>query len=212
LLKVNEIFYSIQGESSFSGIPFVFVRLTGCNLRCTYCDTKYAYEEGREISVEQILKEVKKYKCPYVEITGGEPLIQNETPSLVDFLVNKGFSVLLETNGTKDISVISNKATIIMDIKCPSSGESNKIDWENLKRLESKDEVKFVIAGKSDYNWAKNVITDKKLKDKVKMLMSPVKERISAASLANWILEDNLNVRLQLQLHKILWPDVKRGK
>jgi len=212
LLKVNEIFYSIQGESSFSGIPFVFVRLTGCNLRCTYCDTEYAYEEGREISVEQILKEVKKYECPYVEITGGEPLIQNETPFLVDSLVNKGFSVLLETNGTKDISVISNKATIIMDIKCPSSGESGKIDWDNLNRLEPKDEVKFVIAEKPDYDWAKSVINDKKLKDKVKMLMSPVKEKLDPAELAQWILKDKLKVRLQLQLQKILWPLAIRGK
>jgi 7-carboxy-7-deazaguanine synthase len=212
LLKVNEIFYSIQGESSFSGIPFVFVRLAGCNLRCTYCDTKYAYEEGREISVEQIFKEVKKFKCPYVEITGGEPLIQDDTPFLVNFLINKGFSVLLETNGTKDISVISNKATIIMDIKCPSSGESGKIDWDNLNRLELKDEVKFVIAEKSDYDWAKSVITDKKLKDEVKMLMSPVKERLDPAELAEWILKDKLKVRLQLQLHKILWPLAIRGK
>jgi len=212
LLKVNEIFYSIQGESSFSGIPFVFVRLTGCNLRCTYCDTEYAYEEGREISVEQILKEVKKYKCSYVEITGGEPLIQNETPFLVDSLVNKGFSVLLETNGIKDISVISNKATIIMDIKCPSSGESGKIDWDNLNRLEPKDEVKFVIAEKPDYDWAKSVINDKKLKDKVKMLMSPVKEKLDPVELAQWILKDKLKVRLQLQLHKILWPLAIRGK
>ena len=210
--KVNEIFYSIQGESSFSGIPFVFVRLAGCNLRCTYCDTRYAYEEGEEKTVEQIFKEIKKYKCHYVEITGGEPLIQGETPFLIDFLIDKGFNVLLETNGTKDISVISNKATIIMDIKCPSSGESGKIDWDNLNRLEPKDEVKFVIAEKPDYDWAKSVISDKKLKDKVKMLMSPVKEKLDPAELAQWILKDKLNVRLQLQLHKILWPLAIRGK
>jgi len=212
LLNVNEIFYSIQGESSFSGIPFVFIRLSGCNLRCSYCDTKYAYEEGKEITVEQILKEVKKYKCPYVEITGGEPLLQDDTPFLVDSLIDKGFNVLVETNGTKDIRVISNKAIIIMDIKCPSSGESDKIDWENLDRLDPKDEVKFVIAEKSDYDWAKEVIAEKNLKGKVELLMSPVKERINPDLLADWILEDNLNVRLQLQLHKILWPDVKRGK
>lgn len=212
MLKVNEIFYSIQGESSFSGIPFVFIRLTGCNLRCTYCDTRYAYEEGKEISVEQIFKEIKKYNCHYVEITGGEPLIQDETPFLVDFLIDKGFNVLLETNGTKDISIISNKAIIIMDIKCPSSGENDKIDWDNLERLELKDEVKFVIAEKSDYDWAKVVIKDRNLTGKVKLFMSAVKEKISPVSLAEWILEDNLDVRLQLQLHKILWPDVERGK
>jgi len=212
LLKVNEIFYSIQGESSFSGIPFVFVRLAGCNLRCSYCDTKYAYEDGEEFTVEYILKEVKKIKCNYIEITGGEPLIQVDTPFLVDSLIDKGFTVLVETNGTKDISVVSDKATIIMDIKCPSSGESDKIDWYNINRLDSKDEVKFVIAEKSDYDWAKEVIAEKNLKGKVKLLMSPVKERINPDLLADWILEDNLNVRLQLQLHKILWPDVKRGK
>jgi 7-carboxy-7-deazaguanine synthase len=212
LLKVNEIFYSIQGESSFAGLPFVFVRLTGCNLRCTYCDTKYAYEEGKELSVEQILKEIKKYKCPYVEITGGEPLMQEETPSLVDCLIDKGYRVFVETNGTKDISVISHKATLIMDIKCPSSGESDEIDRENLNRLDTKDEIKFVIAEKSDYDWAKKFIAEKKLTDKAKVLLSPVKEKMNPDILAEWILKDKLNVRLQLQLHKIIWPHVTRGK
>ncbi len=212
LLRVNEIFYSIQGESSFSGIPFIFVRLTGCNLRCSYCDTKYAYEEGKELTVKQILKEIKKFKCRYVEITGGEPLLQDETPFLVDSLIDKGFNVLVETNGTKDISVISDKATIIMDIKCPSSGEVNKVDWENIKRLDKKDEVKFVIAEKSDYDWAKEIITEKNLTYKLGVLLSPVKEKLDPAVLAEWILKDNLKVRFQLQLHKILWPEEKRGR
>lgn len=212
MLKVNEIFYSIQGESSFSGIPFVFIRLTGCNLRCTYCDTKYAYEEGYELSVEQIIKEVRKYSCPYVEVTGGEPLIQKAAPSLINSLIDENFTVLVETNGTKNIDFISDKAVTIMDLKCPSSGESDKIDWENLKRLKSKDEVKFVIAEKSDYDWAKKIIFERNLTGKVKILMSPVKEEINPASMGDWILEDNLNVRLQLQLHKILWPEAKRGK
>jgi 7-carboxy-7-deazaguanine synthase len=211
LLTVNEIFYSIQGESTFSGIPFVFVRLTGCNLRCTYCDTKYAYEEGTELTVEQILKEVKKFKCRYVEITGGEPLLQDDTPFLVDSLIDKDFNVLVETNGTKDISVVSNKATIIMDIKCPSSGEANKIDWENINKLEKKDEIKFVIAEKSDYDWAKGIITERNLSYKLGVLLSPVKEKLNPDLLAEWILKDNLKVRFQLQLHKILWPDIKRG-
>ena len=212
MLKVNEIFYSLQGESSFSGIPFVFVRLTGCNLRCAYCDTRYAYEEGEEKSVEQIFKEVKKYKCSHVEITGGEPLIQDETPFLVDYLIDKGFSVLLETNGTKDISIISDKATIIMDVKCPSSGESDKIDWENIKRLGKKDEVKFVVTEKSDYDWAKRIITEKNLIYKAKVLLSPVKEKLDPAVLAEWILKDNLKVRFQPQLHKTLWPGEKKGR
>ncbi len=212
MLKVNEIFYSIQGESSFAGIPFVFVRLTGCNLRCSYCDTKYAYEEGQDLSVEQIFKEIKKFKCQYVEITGGEPLLQDETPFLADFLIDKGFKVLVETNGTKDVSVISDKAIIIMDVKCPSSGESDKIDWENIKRLDSKDEIKFVLTEKSDYDWAKKVITEKKLNGKFTILLSPVSEKVGPSTLAKRILEDRLNVRLQLQLHKILWPEVERGR
>ena len=212
MLKVNEIFYSVQGESSFSGIPFVFIRLTGCNLRCSYCDTKYAYEEGREFTAKQILKEVKKFKCRYVEITGGEPLLQEETPFLVDSLIDKGFTVLVETNGTKDISVITEKAVIIMDIKCPSSGEVNKIDWENIKKLDKKDEIKFVIAVKSDYDWAKQIIAERKLTEKAKVLLSPVKEKLSPNLLAEWILKDSLKVRLQLQLHKVLWPEEKRGK
>ena len=187
MLKINEIFYSIQGESSFSGIPFVFVRLTGCNLRCSFCDTKYAYEEGKEITVEQILKEVKKYKCRYVEITGGEPLLQDDTPFLVDSLLDKDFNVLVETNGTKDISVISDKAVMIMDIKCPSSGEVNKTDWENIKRLDKKDEVKFVIAEKSDYDWAKEIIIERNLPYKLGVLLSPVKEKLNPALLAEWI-------------------------
>jgi 7-carboxy-7-deazaguanine synthase len=212
LLKVNEIFFSIQGESSFAGIPFVLVRLTGCNLRCSYCDTKYAYEEGENLSVKQILKEIKKFECKYVEITGGEPLLQDETPFLVDFLIDKGFKVLVETNGTKDVSVLSEKAIIVMDIKCPSSGESDKTDWDNLKRLGLKDEVKFVLTEKSDYDWAKKVIKEKKLTGKFTILLSPVSEKIDPATLAEKILEDNLNVRLQLQLHKILWPGVERGR
>jgi len=212
LLKVNEIFYSIQGESSFSGIPFVFVRLTGCNLRCSYCDTKYAFEEGKNLSVEQILKEIKKYKCQYVEITGGEPLLQDGTPFLVDSLIDKGFKVLVETNGTKDVSVISDKAVIIMDIKCPSSGESDKTDWDNLKRLGPKDEIKFVLGEKSDYDWAKKVIKEKDITGKFTILLSPVRGKIDPSTLAERILTDNLNVRLQLQLHKILWPEIERGK
>lgn len=212
MLKVNEIFYSIQGESSFSGIPFVFIRLTGCNLRCAYCDTKYAYEEGVKFPIGQILKEVEKFECNYVEVTGGEPLLQEDTPLLVDSLINKGFKVLVETNGTKDISVLSDEAIIIMDIKCPSSGEVDKMDWKNLNRLKSEDEVKFVVAEKSDYDWVKGIIKEKNLTEKAKLLMSPVPEKLPPALLADWILEDKLNVRIQLQLHKILWPDVIRGK
>lgn len=211
MLKVNEIFYSIQGESSFIGYPFVFVRLTGCNLRCTYCDTKYAYEEGIDLVIEKIIEEVKKYNCTFVEVTGGEPLLQEETPLLVNSLIKEGFTVLIETNGTKDIGLIPKNAIIIMDIKCPSSGESDKTLWENLKKLKNKDEIKFVLATEEDYNWAKEIIIEKKLEEK-RVLFSPVKEKISPALVAEWILKDKINVRLQLQLHKILWPKAKRGR
>ena len=212
MLKVNEIFYSIQGESSYLGIPFVFVRLTGCNLKCSYCDTKYAYEEGEEFELEQVIEEIKKYKCRYVEITGGEPLLQDETPFLVDSLIDKDFTVLVETNGTKDINVLSDKAVIIMDIKCPSSGEMDKMDWGNIKKLDEKDEVKFVISDRADYDWAKEIINERALTYKAKILLSPVKAKMDPALLAGWILEDNLKVRFQIQLHKVLWPDVRRGK
>ncbi|MBU4126432.1 MAG: radical SAM protein, partial [Proteobacteria bacterium] len=156
-LIVNEIFYSIQGESIYSGIPCVFIRLTGCNLRCSYCDTAYAYYEGVELRIEEILSRVDNYKCPLIEITGGEPLLQGDTPLLIDRLLEKKYEVLLETNGSIDISVVDNRCIKIVDIKCPSSGENDKNDLENLKRLNQKDQIKFVVGNREDYEFAKEM-------------------------------------------------------
>ncbi len=207
-LIVNEIFYSIQGESLFSGRPCVFVRLTGCNLRCSYCDTRYAYEKGAELEIDQILKQVDLFNCPLVEITGGEPLIQSETPFLIHSFLEKGYEVMIETNGSLDISIIDEKCIKIVDMKCPSSMESDKNDLENLKRMNRKDQVKFVIGNRKDYEYAK------KMKETIPesflghhILFSPVSGEIVPSQLANWILKDKLEVRFHLQLHKFIWPD-----
>lgn len=212
MLKVNEIFCSIQGESSYAGRPCVFVRLTGCNLRCTYCDTKYAYKKGTNLTIKQIVEQVAQYGCPLVEITGGEPLLQEKTPQLAQTLIDKGLKVLVETNGTQDINRLPNTVVRIIDIKCPGSGESDKTDWINLDRLDSHDEVKFVLTAQSDYEWATDVIRQHSLTNRINVLLSPVLGKLDPTDLVRWILRDRLNVRLQLQLHKILWPEKKRGK
>ncbi len=213
MLKVNEIFYSIQGESSYAGYPCVFVRLTGCNLRCTYCDTKYAYEKGTNMTIGKILDTVSRYECPLVEITGGEPLLQEETPQLAKALLEKGFQVLVETNGTQNIDLLKDNVVRIVDIKTPSSGESDKTDWKNLDRIYKDDEIKFVLVNFSDYEWAKGIVRRYNLTQKVTVLFSPASGvNLDPAELAQWILDDRLNVRLQLQFHKILWPDKDRGK
>jgi 7-carboxy-7-deazaguanine synthase len=212
MLKVNEIFYSIQGESTFAGFPFVFVRLTGCNLRCTYCDTRYAYDEGKEMSVDSVLNAVKKYNCNRVEITGGEPLLQEETTDLARKLLNNQCQVLIETNGTKDIDVLPAGVTRIMDVKCNGSGEKNKMDWENLNRLTSRDEVKFVLTSRKDYDEAKQVIEKYHLVNRVKVLLSPAHGMLPISDLAGWMLSDGLDVRLQPQLHRIIWPEETRGR
>jgi len=211
-LIVNEIFYSIQGESIYSGVPCVFVRLTGCNLRCSYCDTAYAYYEGVELSIEEILPRVDNYKCPLIEITGGEPLLQDDTPLLIDRLLEKKYEVLLETNGSIDISVVHSRCIKIVDIKCPLSGENDKNDLENLKRLNQNDQIKFVIGSRKDYEFAKE--TTKLISPGFPMrnvLFSPLIEQMNPSQLAKWILEDCLRVRLQIQLHKIIWPEKERG-
>jgi 7-carboxy-7-deazaguanine synthase len=211
-LLVNEIFYSIQGESIYSGRPCVFVRLTGCNLRCTYCDTQYAYEDGESMEIAQIMRRVSEYKCRLVEITGGEPLIQNETPLLVSRLLDNGYAVMMETNGSLDISRVDPNCIKVLDMKCPSSNESNKNDLENLKHLHSKDQIKFVIGNHEDYTYAKNIISSHCPNFPGDcILFSPVYGKIPPADLADWILKDHLNVRLHLQLHKMIWPDKERG-
>jgi 7-carboxy-7-deazaguanine synthase len=213
LLKVNEIFYSVQGESSYTGRPCVFVRLTGCNLRCSYCDTRYAYEEGEDLDIGEIINRVTSHRCALVEITGGEPLIQKDTPLLIQKLLDIGFEVLLETNGSMDIGAIDDRCVKILDIKCPSSGEANKNDIGNLKRLQTKDEIKFVIGNREDYDYAKNILSliNRAKGDSKPPLFSPVYGKMNPELLAQWILADNLDVRMQLQLHKIIWGSETRG-
>ena len=211
-LLVNEIFYSIQGESIHSGRPCIFVRLTGCNLRCTYCDTRYAYEDGMQMEIREILERLAAYQCSLVEITGGEPLLQHDTPSLIHRLLENGYEVMMETNGSFDISRVDGRCMKIVDIKCPSSGASEKNDLKNLKRLNLIDQVKFVVGCREDYLYAKEII--KSIPPGFPMervLFSPVSDKMSSDILAGWILEDALNVRLHLQLHKIIWPGEPRG-
>ena len=210
-LKVNEIFYSIQGESSFAGLPCVFVRLTYCNLRCSFCDTEYAFFEGTEMTVDEIVDKVSEYDCRLVEITGGEPLIQANVHSLMKNLTNNRFQVLLETAGHMDISQVDERVHRIMDVKCPTSNESEKMQWENINYLTKKDEVKFVIGDKSDFEYAVDVIEKYKLIDKCGILLSPVFNKIDNLTLAGWILENKVPVRMQLQMHKYIWSPDKRG-
>ena len=211
-LMINEIFYSIQGESTFAGHACVFVRLTGCNLRCTYCDTRYAYEEGQTLAVNQIVEKVATFGCNLVEITGGEPLLQADTGHLVEKLIHDGFQVLMETNGSLDIGGIHPACIKIIDIKCPDSNAADQCDLENLQRMSSSDQVKFVISSRHDYRYAKKIMA--RIPAKVppgNVLFSPVRDRLPGRELAAWILEDGLRARLQLQLHKVIWPDIERG-
>ncbi len=211
-IKVNEIFFSIQGESVYAGIPCIFIRLTGCNLRCMFCDTVYAYHEGEDLSIQQIIDKISCYTCSLVEITGGEPLIQDKTSDLIDTLQSNGYEVLLETNGSMDIGKINRKCIKIVDIKCPSSRESKNNKFENIKLLTQKDQIKFVISSKEDYLYAKKIISEHDIKiPGSNILFSPAAEKVTPAELCEWIKNDNLNVRLNLQLHKIIWPDKDRG-
>ncbi|RLF44309.1 MAG: hypothetical protein DRN29_08695 [Thermoplasmata archaeon] len=205
-MKINEIFFSIEGEGKNAGLPTIFIRTTGCNLRCNYCDTKYAYFEGEEMDLKQILKKIKKWNCKRVCITGGEPLLQNELPSLINMLIYNKYKIKIETNGSLDISEIAKKEVMIsVDIKCPSSGMHEKMWMENIFLLRKKDELKFVIGDKRDYEYAKDII--KKYLPKCEIIMQPVWGK--AKGLANWILNDELNIRLSLQIHKILWGNKK---
>ncbi len=211
-LKVNEIFYSIQGESVHAGLPCVFIRLTGCNLRCRYCDTRYAFDEGRTCTVNQILERVKPFDCHLVEVTGGEPLSQAHTPHLVESLLNAGYRVLMETNGSLNIDLVNRRCCRIMDIKCPSSGEQNSNDAANIRRLTPNDQVKFVIGDRNDFQFAATMmhrIPSELSTDRI--LFSPVADQLAAKQLAQWMLETRIRARLQVQLHKIIWPDQERG-
>ncbi|SRR5690606_8055386 len=211
MLKVNEIYFSVQGESTKAGLPCVFIRLTYCNLRCTYCDTEYAFYEGKDLSIEDIISEVKKYNCKLVEVTGGEPLVQKESLQLMKRLCDDGFEVLLETGGSLPIKEIDKRVKVIMDLKCPSSGMLKKNLYENINYLKPADEVKFVIGSREDYNWTKDILQKYNLNEKCEVLFSVVFGMLEPVELVNWILEDKLDVRFQLQMHKFIWEPTAKG-
>jgi 7-carboxy-7-deazaguanine synthase len=208
VLKVNEIFKSIQGESTFAGLPCTFIRLTGCNLRCPYCDTTYAFNDGKDMEIKDILLELNRLNAQsshHIEITGGEPLLQEDVYPLTASLLDFGYKVLIETNGSIDISKVDGRSIIIMDIKTPGSGMVDKNDLGNIRRLTNKDEVKFVITDRQDYEWSKNIL--KRYNFPCTVLFSPVYENLSSEILVEWILADELSVRINMQLHKYIWGD-----
>jgi 7-carboxy-7-deazaguanine synthase len=212
MLTVNEIFYSIQGESTRVGCPCVFVRLTACDLRCSWCDTPYAFNEGRKMSVDEVVAAVDRYQCPLVEITGGEPLLQEDVYELMNRLVGAGHNVMLETGGHRPIDRVPAAVLKIVDVKCPGSGEQDENHWANLERLGPQDEVKFVIKDRVDYEYARNVIAHYTLPAHTDaILMSPVHGVLDPKTLSEWMLEDRMPARLQLQLHKYIWPPHARG-
>lgn len=211
LLKINEIFYSIQGESSLAGLPCVFVRLTYCNLRCTYCDTEYAFYEGTDYTIDQVLSEIKKYNCNLIEITGGEPLVQKEVLHMMKILCDLGYEVMIETGGSLSIQEIDNRVKVIMDLKCPSSKMVEKNLYENISYLKQNDEIKFVIGNREDYDWSKDIIDKYSITEKCSILFSNVFTELEPVQLAEWILNDNLKVRFQIQMHKYIWSPTKRG-
>ena len=209
-LKIYEIFHSLQGETSRIGLPTVFVRLTGCPMRCTYCDTEYAFSGGGNMQIAEILAKVAEFGTQYVTVTGGEPLAQRECYTLLQALCDAGYSVSLETGGAIDIAPVDARVSIILDIKTPASNEEKNMLWTNLNHLKPTDEIKFVLCNRADYDWAKTKIVELKLTEKCPILFSPSFHDLSAEALAGWVLADKLNVRMQVQLHKILWGE-KQG-
>lgn len=211
-LQVNEIYASIQGESSFAGRPCAFVRLTGCALRCVWCDSTFTFHEGRRQTVASVLDEVRATGLPLVEVTGGEPLLQPNVHGLIRVLCDEGRTVLVETGGDQDISAVDPRAIVIMDVKCPGSGMMDRMDRANLDRLLPHHEVKFVLAGRADYEWARTLIRDRRLDARCAVLVGCVFEALTPADLAAWIVEDRLPVRFQIQLHKIVWDPNERRR
>jgi 7-carboxy-7-deazaguanine synthase len=212
VLTINEIFHSIQGESTFAGRPCVFVRLTACDLRCSWCDTPYAFHEGRKMSVDEVIADVEARGCPTVEVTGGEPLLQADVYPLMQRLLDSGKTVLIETGGHRSIAAVPAGVIRIMDVKCPGSGESEKNDWSNLALLEKSDEVKFVIADRRDYDYARDIVQRENLPGRVNaVLFSPVHGKLDAKLLSEWVIADRLDVRVQLQVHKYIWSPETRG-
>ncbi len=208
-LKINEIFFSLQGESSRIGLPTIFIRLTGCPMRCSYCDTAYAFHGGRNMSVDEILEYIAQYKTKYVTVTGGEPLAQKPCWELLKKLGDNDYTVSLETGGAISIKGVDERTKVILDIKTPDSGEHLKNDKKNLALVSKKDEIKFVLCSRGDYEWAKKFIKEESLIDKAPIIFSPVCKNLSYENLSHWILEDNLAVRFQVQLHKIIWGEKK---
>ena len=211
-LKVNEIYFSVQGESTWAGLPCVFIRLTACDLRCTYCDTTYAFYEGKRRLVEDVIADVLAYDCPLVELTGGEPLLQKNALPLMTALCDAGKTVLIETSGAHDISKIDPRVHRIMDLKTPGSGECARNLWSNIEHLNRGDEVKFVIGSREDYEWSREQVRTHNLAERVQtVLFSPIFGRIKPVEIVDWILEDKLPVRFQLQMHKFIWDPKERG-
>ena len=205
MLKINEIYASIQGESSHTGLPCVFIRLTGCNLRCSWCDTAYAFYAGNDLTIEETLQKVDTFGLPLVEITGGEPLLQEDVYPLMEALLKKGYRVMLETSGALLIDKVPQRVIKILDIKCPGSGEEKKNHLENLKLLSPHDEVKFVLLDRADYEWSRDLLRKYDLAPSTQVLFSPVYDKLNLKDLSQWILKDRLAVRLQTQLHKVIW-------
>lgn len=211
-MRITEIFYSVQGESSRAGLPCVFIRTTGCDLRCTWCDTDYAFYGGVEMPLDQILAEVERYDCKLVELTGGEPLLQRELPALIERLLARDYTVMIETGGHRDVSQLDPRVIKIMDLKCPASGESEQNRWSNLAHLRPHDEVKFVLADRTDYEWARQVIREHKLEERVGLLLSVVHGGpLEMREVVERMLADKLSARFQVQLHKYIWSPEMRG-
>ncbi|HXY39780.1 MAG TPA: radical SAM protein [Vicinamibacteria bacterium] len=211
MLTVNEVFFSIQGEGTRAGRPCVFVRLTGCPLRCVWCDTEYAFHEGRKRSEDDVVAEVSHWPSRLLCLTGGEPLAQPAAFAFVTRLLDAGWEVVVETSGHVSLERLDPRAVAVMDVKTPGSGESGRMDWSNLPRLRAKDEVKFVLDGRADYEWSRDLVREQRLAERCTVLFSPVHGRLDPGELGRWILEDGLAVRLQVQLHRILWPGASRG-
>jgi 7-carboxy-7-deazaguanine synthase len=207
-LRITEIFYSLQGETRTVGLPTVFIRLTGCPLRCQYCDTSYAFQGGTQMSLDEILQTVKAYQPRYITVTGGEPLAQKNCHSLLSKLCDEGYSVSLETSGALDISEVDRRVVVVMDIKTPGSGELMRNKWENLTALKATDQIKFIICHREDYEWSKEILERHQLAEICEILLSPSHGELENQQLASWILADNLPVRFQLQLHKYIWGDL----
>lgn len=210
-MRITEIFHSIQGESTFAGRPCTFVRLTGCPLRCAWCDSEYTFYGGTEMTLDDVLAKVRSYGCRLVEVTGGEPLHQPEAFTLIERLCAEGFEVLVETSGAIDIAPVDQRAHIIMDVKCPGSGMMDRMDWKNLERVAGKDEVKFVLKDRADYEFAREIVRRHSLTERCPVLFSPSFGELDPRQLSDWVLADRLPVRVQLQLHKLIWDPNMKG-